>query len=136
MSERERWIVYPLLFLALGAALRDKLLQRTWAKSLVCEQLVMVDDTGKSVAVFKGDLLQAARIRAEVVDATTQIRLAGRPLGSGGATQTTFSPLQLLQMLQRSGVLRVVPTPAAPERPSTPEQVPPQVEIPAVETSS
>ena len=25
MSERERWIVYPLLFFALGAALRDKL---------------------------------------------------------------------------------------------------------------
>ena len=25
MTERERWIVYPLLFLALGAALRDKL---------------------------------------------------------------------------------------------------------------
>jgi hypothetical protein len=29
MTERERWIVYPLLFLALGAALRDKLVDRT-----------------------------------------------------------------------------------------------------------
>ena len=26
MSQRERWILYPLLFLALGAALRDKLI--------------------------------------------------------------------------------------------------------------
>lgn len=29
MSTRERWIVYPLLFLALGLALRDKVLPRT-----------------------------------------------------------------------------------------------------------
>ena len=29
MTERERWIVYPLLFLALGAALRDKLSEHT-----------------------------------------------------------------------------------------------------------
>jgi hypothetical protein len=39
MTERERWIVYPLLFLALGAALRDKLIDRTITKSIVCEEL-------------------------------------------------------------------------------------------------
>ena len=33
MTERERWIVYPLLFLALGAALRDKLVDRTTTKT-------------------------------------------------------------------------------------------------------
>src|SRR5215475_15685804 len=44
MTERERWIVYPLLFLALGAALRDKLIDRTTAKSIVCEQLLIVDE--------------------------------------------------------------------------------------------
>jgi hypothetical protein len=43
MSERERWIVYPLLFLALGAALRDKLVDRTTSKSIFCEELVVVD---------------------------------------------------------------------------------------------
>ena len=43
MSERERWIVYPLLFLALGAALRDKLFDRTTSKSIVCEELTVVD---------------------------------------------------------------------------------------------
>ena len=42
MSERERWIVYPLLFLALGASLRDKLVDRTTAKSIVCEELTVV----------------------------------------------------------------------------------------------
>ena len=43
MSERERWIVYPLLFFALGASLRDKLLQRVDAKEIYCESLKIVD---------------------------------------------------------------------------------------------
>jgi hypothetical protein len=44
MSERERWVVYPLLFLALGAALRDKLIDRTTARSIVCQDLSIVDE--------------------------------------------------------------------------------------------
>src|SRR5215213_6910525 len=44
MTERERWIVYPLLFLALGAALRDKLVDRTMTKSIVCQELLIVDE--------------------------------------------------------------------------------------------
>ena len=43
MSERERWIIYPLLFFALGAALRDKLLQRIESKEICCESLKIVD---------------------------------------------------------------------------------------------
>ena len=43
MSERERWIVYPLLFFALGAALRDKLFQRVESKEIFCESLKIVD---------------------------------------------------------------------------------------------
>jgi len=43
MSERERWIVYPLLFFALGTALRDKLLQRIESKEIYCESLKIVD---------------------------------------------------------------------------------------------
>lgn len=44
MSERERWVVYPLLFLALGAALRDKLVDRTTTKSIVCQELTVVEE--------------------------------------------------------------------------------------------
>ncbi len=44
MTERERWVVYPLLFLALGASLRDKLVDRTVAKSIVCQELTVVDE--------------------------------------------------------------------------------------------
>ncbi|MCG8451185.1 MAG: hypothetical protein MI725_16575 [Pirellulales bacterium] len=43
MSERERWIVYPLLFFALGAALRDKLTQSVESKDIVCRSLKIVD---------------------------------------------------------------------------------------------
>lgn len=43
MSERERWIVYPLLLFALGAAVRDKLMQRVESKEIRCESLQIVD---------------------------------------------------------------------------------------------
>ena len=44
MTERERWVVYPLLFLALGAVLRDKLVDRTVTKRIECEELSIVAD--------------------------------------------------------------------------------------------
>jgi hypothetical protein len=44
MSERERWVVYPLLFLALGAALRDKLIDRTTSKTIKCQELVIEEE--------------------------------------------------------------------------------------------
>ena len=43
MSERERWIVYPLLFFALGASIRDKILHRVDTKEIYCESLKIVD---------------------------------------------------------------------------------------------
>lgn len=48
MNERERWIIYPLLFFALGAALRDKFTQqvttdRLHAGKIFCEELVVFD---------------------------------------------------------------------------------------------
>jgi len=41
MSQRERWVVYPLLFLALGLALRDKLVppKSLTAGMIWCDQL-------------------------------------------------------------------------------------------------
>ena len=48
MNERERWIIYPLLFFALGAALRDKFTQqvttdRLYAGKIYCEELEVID---------------------------------------------------------------------------------------------
>jgi hypothetical protein len=58
MNERERWIVYPLLFFALGAALRDKFLQRVTtdeliAKRIVCEDLAVRDPAKHDRVVAK-----------------------------------------------------------------------------------
>jgi hypothetical protein len=58
MNERERWIVYPLLFFALGAALRDKFFQTVSAdelkcKQLLCEEVVVVDPAKPNRVVAK-----------------------------------------------------------------------------------
>ncbi len=39
MSTRERWIVYPLLFLTLGVALRDKFTGRLRIGQVICDRL-------------------------------------------------------------------------------------------------
>lgn len=52
MTERERWIVYPLLFLALGAALRDKIIKTTQSQLVKCEALCVVDKDGQPVFVL------------------------------------------------------------------------------------
>ncbi len=58
MSERERWIVYPLLFLALGAALRDKLAKRTLSDQLICKTLLVVDEQGQVLSQLSGDSMR------------------------------------------------------------------------------
>ena len=52
MTERERWVVYPLLFLALGAALRDKLFDRTITKSIVCQELTVLEEEPNGVRIL------------------------------------------------------------------------------------
>jgi hypothetical protein len=70
MSERERWIVYPLLFLALGAALRDKLVDRTTTKSIVCQDLTILDDEVPG---------RTPRVLARI--GRTEATAAARPIG-------------------------------------------------------
>jgi len=55
MTERERWVVYPLLFLALGAALRDKFRDSTTLKSIKCQELLVIDEQplGKEVLLAR-----------------------------------------------------------------------------------
>jgi len=52
MSDRERWIVYPLLFLALGASLRDKMdgkihIDKIDCSRIRCAELTVVGDDEK-----------------------------------------------------------------------------------------
>ena len=58
MNERERWIIYPLLFFALGAALRDKFTHEVKtdqlrAGKILCEELVVFDSEKPDRAVAK-----------------------------------------------------------------------------------
>jgi hypothetical protein len=58
MTDRERWIVYPLLFLALGAAVKDKIVgfvDQVKCKSLVCNAVVVVDGRGREQVVVSSD---------------------------------------------------------------------------------
>lgn len=96
MNERERWIVYPLLFLALGVALRDELFDQTWSRNVVCEQLTLIDsqDGSPSQQVRIGSLgrageqgiapggeLRVGMIRADTIRARTVIaeHIGARP---------------------------------------------------------
>ncbi len=43
MSNRERWTVYPLLFLTLGIALKDKITKQTDTDTVFCKSLVVTN---------------------------------------------------------------------------------------------
>jgi hypothetical protein len=47
LTSRERWTIYPLLFLALGVALRDKLTATVDSRFMSCEELEIVDRHGQ-----------------------------------------------------------------------------------------
>ncbi len=51
MSDRERWIVYPLLFLSLGLSLRDKMLP---SREIKTHRVILVNDEEKDVVHIDG----------------------------------------------------------------------------------
>jgi len=61
MSDRERWTVYPLLFLTLGVALKDKIVREVNVKDVICQKvfcnaLVVTDPRGgEQVAISSND---------------------------------------------------------------------------------
>ncbi len=51
MSDRERWIVYPLLFLSLGVSLHDKWLP---SKEVKTHRMILVNDDERGVVQIDG----------------------------------------------------------------------------------
>ncbi len=99
MSDRERWIVYPLLFLALGAALRDKLFPvDDFDRAIRCRELDVVGDDGQT------------RIRLGAApNRTGQIQVIGpqgRPLVLIGADEAARTGMVELQ--NQSGAKQIV----------------------------
>jgi hypothetical protein len=72
MSTRERWIVYPLLFLALGAALRDKVLH----PGRLVGTVVQADAIGSSRIYC--DELQVGRVTCNGPSACGELAVQGR----------------------------------------------------------
>lgn len=123
MSERERWIVYPLLFLALGSALRDKIAKQTQTKEIVCERLFLVDSDGQSVGALIGDTSQLGpgdlRLLSEMRRTNSQMAISGvlanvvdsesifslnKPIRPPTANPTFRTLGELMQYLQRMGI--------------------------------
>ncbi len=76
MSERERWIVYPLIFFALGAAVRDKILQRVEAKEIICESVKIVDLQNPTIALAVLDFHRApSNDPTQLADRVGRLRL-------------------------------------------------------------
>ncbi len=64
MTDRERWTVYPLLFLALGVSLKDKLTQsittnEVRCKAMICNELLVANAAGTDRLQAVGGNLQA-----------------------------------------------------------------------------
>lgn len=120
MSERERWIVYPLLFLALGASLRDKLIKQTLSDKVICEELycervlsdeIYVSQGPRYTRVLEGNTLKISNVQAD-------------RLFQSGQQVLSLGP-QLLQVFKTLGIW----TPAAgtpPPSPGGPSQPAPQ----------
>lgn len=132
MTDRERWIVYPLLFLALGSALRDKLAKQTQAKQIICEQLLLVDNDGRPAAVLSGEGLEFNRGSGHVKVAAIEalgILQNGQPVLSLGLQPQISLPQLLQQVLPQ---LQMAPgLPQGDPAPTIPgQEAPPAGEAP------
>lgn len=52
MTDRERWTVYPLLFMALGITVKDKIVKLVDVDNIRCSKLVVTDRGGKDRVVI------------------------------------------------------------------------------------
>ena len=143
MTDRERWIIYPLLFLALGAALRDKLAKQTSAKLIVCEQIYMTDAEGRPTALLSGEGLRFdvagnlgnGLIRANVIDAQGLFE-RGKPVATRQPARGLQIPLEQLQKWLPQFNLQPAPGKTVPPADEQPDGAPaggPELQAPAVE---
>jgi hypothetical protein len=110
MSERERWIVYPLLFLALGAGLRDKLIDRTLSKSIVCQELIVYGDDGAGRAPVKLVEIGAASRSSTTVPQVGQIFINGQLLAKQVRADAMFADNYFFHGIPFApNVLRAIP---------------------------
>lgn len=149
MSTRERWIVYPLLFLTLGIAMRDKIVppkhvqvEELAAVQIRCNQLQVAQLA--SASRFAAPTIQCAELAVTGPNGRPTIILITDPRTKGGLVETfsaTGAPQVVLQPIETGGAVlsfdsRRRGATASPEKPKTPpasqpsketEQAPPKV---------
>jgi hypothetical protein len=64
MTDRERWTVYPLLFLALGIAVKDKMFRYVATDRVEAREMVIVDKDGVQSTVLTSEGIQAKNVTA------------------------------------------------------------------------
>lgn len=110
MTSRERWTIYPLLFLSLGMGLRSRLTGMETATTVRCQRLFIVDEAGKPlIAAGASRDGSAGEILIQTAAGIPQV-----DLGSNGAAGNlrTFGPdgkpLTLLRGSPRGGHLALL----------------------------
>ena len=100
MSTRERWIVYPLLFLALGLALRDKLIPPERIRAF---HLQVQDLRADRVECRQSTAGKVECNRIEAGQAAFQVLSAGGPNGLDGLRMYAAPQGGRLEILGRDG---------------------------------
>jgi hypothetical protein len=116
MSSRERWIVYPLLFLTLGIVMRDKIIpqahfqsfqsQEIAAERIRCGQL-QVDQVAIAARIV-GRSIQCGEFSVAGPNGRPTVIILTDPKNKGGAIETlslTGAPLVRLQPTESGGVV-------------------------------
>ncbi len=111
MSQRERWVVYPLLFLALGLALRDKLVppRSLTAGVVLCDHLEVLGPAN----CHRLTVRDAAGHTALVLGADDDLRYGLFALRAGGKP---LVPLSLYDMPRLDPQIKGQDQPPAADR--------------------
>jgi len=127
MSSRERWTVYPLLFLTLGIALKDKVTRIVNTDQLECHRLLVTDQLGNSRVVI-GSTPQGGIATMEGVRRGVDVSVGHFPHQVSGLliTDADHLPIQgfVVPSTARAG-RRIRPRAADPSLVPPPQNVPP-----------
>jgi hypothetical protein len=123
MTTRERWIVYPLLFLTLGIALRDKIMPPSLieAERIRCDRLETDETTCQSLTVWgrgNRELIHlgtatngTGRFEIRGVDGATAVVVGTDSSGRSGVVETLARggiPQVQLRSTPRGGAIAVI----------------------------
>ncbi len=106
MTDRERWTVYPLLFLALGIALKDKLTKVVAVKEVRCESIYCTTleatdpKTRELISLAKGEVHCRGMACQELLVADPKTKQQVRAVGGEIACRDLRAPAVFCNALQ------------------------------------